>query len=220
MEKNRKEEIVRLAAKLFKEKGYRAVSMRDLAENLGIKAASLYNHIRSKQEILAMIVISTAENFTEHIDEIYPQTFSSVEKLEKIVHMHVDITVRKTDFLACTNNDWMHLEKKQLVYFLKMRNSYEAKFNKIILEGIEKKELKTHDSELVLFSFLSTLRTLHLWYAKKNSLGPEQLKNELAKILINGIRNKSGINWINLSNKIFYKFPKKNLVNKILLLHL
>lgn len=188
LEKNRKEEIVHLAAKLFKEKGYRAVSMRDLAEAMGIKAASLYNHIRSKQEILTLIVISTAENFTAHIDEIYPQTFSSVEKLEKIVHKHVDITVKKSDFLACTNNDWMHLEKKQLVYFLKMRTSYEAKFNKIILEGMEKKELKAHDSELMLFSMLSTLRTLHLWYAKKKSLSPGQLKNELAKILINGIK--------------------------------
>ncbi len=97
-EKNRKEEIVHLAAKLFKEKGYRAVSMRDLAENLGMKAASLYNHIHSKQEILALIVISTAENFTEHINEVYPKSFSAVKKLEKIIQMHVDITVQKTDF--------------------------------------------------------------------------------------------------------------------------
>ena len=48
----RKEEIVKTAAKLFKEKGYSAVTMRDLATAMGIKAASLYNHINSKQEIL------------------------------------------------------------------------------------------------------------------------------------------------------------------------
>ncbi len=86
------------------------------------------------------------------------------------------------------NNDWVHLEKKQLVYFLKMRNSYETKFNKIILEGIKKGELKNHDSEIVLFSILSTLRTLHLWYAKKKSLSPAQLKDELARIMIDGIK--------------------------------
>ncbi|MBT8253717.1 MAG: TetR/AcrR family transcriptional regulator, partial [Bacteroidia bacterium] len=40
----RKEEIIRIAARLFKEKGYSAVTMRDLAKAMGIKAASLYNH--------------------------------------------------------------------------------------------------------------------------------------------------------------------------------
>ncbi len=44
----RKEEIVRVAAKLFKEKGYSAVTMRDLATEMGIKAASLYKSTLSE----------------------------------------------------------------------------------------------------------------------------------------------------------------------------
>ena len=46
----RKQEILTAAAQLFKAKGYSAVTMRDLAQALDIKAASLYNHIKSKQE--------------------------------------------------------------------------------------------------------------------------------------------------------------------------
>lgn len=187
-ETDRKEEIIEVAAMLFKEKGYRAVTMRDLAENMGIRAASLYNHIRSKQEILSLIVISIAENFTEHIDEVFPKPLSSVKKLEEIIHMHIDITIEKTDFLACLNNDWMHLEKKQLIHFLKMRNDYEAKFRQIILEGMKNGELQNRDPEIVLFSTLSTLRTFYLWYAKKNSLFSEKLKQEMTKTLLYGIK--------------------------------
>lgn len=183
----RKEKIIVIAAKLFKEKGYRAVTMRDLADKLDIKAASLYNHIHSKQEILSLIVISTAESFTQHINNIFPKPMPSVEKLEEIISMHIDIAVQKTDFLACMNNDWMHLEKKQLMYFLGMRNDYEAKFRKIILEGMKKGELKARDPEIVLFSILSTLRTFYLWYSKKNSLPSEQLKREITKTLLGGI---------------------------------
>lgn len=188
---SRKAEIIVVAARLFREKGYRAVTMRDLAENMGIKAASLYNHIHSKQEILSLIVISTAENFTKHIDAVFPKSISSVDKLEEIIQMHIDITVHNTDFLACTNNDWMHLEKKQLVYFLGMRNTYEAKFRKIIETGIKRGELKDCDPEIVLFTILSTLRTLYLWYSKKNSLTTEQLKNEMVKVLLTGILVKN-----------------------------
>ena len=48
---DRKSEIINIAAKLFKEKGYSAVTMRDIAQAMDIKAASLYNHIKYKQEI-------------------------------------------------------------------------------------------------------------------------------------------------------------------------
>ena len=58
---DRKTEIINIAAKLFKEKGYSAVTVRDIANAMNIKAASLYNHIKSKQEILVLIIINIAE---------------------------------------------------------------------------------------------------------------------------------------------------------------
>jgi AcrR family transcriptional regulator len=53
--KNRKQIIYREAARLFREKGYNAASMRELAERVQLKASSLYNHIGSKEEILVKI---------------------------------------------------------------------------------------------------------------------------------------------------------------------
>jgi AcrR family transcriptional regulator len=67
---DRKSEIIAVSAKLFKEKGYSAVTMRDIAQAMDIKAASLYNHIQSKQEILVLIVIEIAEEFTNIMDEV------------------------------------------------------------------------------------------------------------------------------------------------------
>ena len=66
----RKEEIIKSAAQLFLERGYSAVTMRDLAKELGIKAASLYNHISSKHEILESLIISVAEEFTVGMNQI------------------------------------------------------------------------------------------------------------------------------------------------------
>ena len=56
----RKLEIIAIASALFKDKGYSAVTMRDIAKAMGIKAASLYNHIKNKEEILTFIIISLA----------------------------------------------------------------------------------------------------------------------------------------------------------------
>ena len=117
---DRKTEIINCAAKLFKVKGYSAVTMRDIAQALDIKAASLYNHIKSKQEILVLIVIEIAEEFTNRINCIAISDLKTIEKIENVIDLHIDITIRNPEALACLNNDWMHLTDDELTYFIKM----------------------------------------------------------------------------------------------------
>ena len=128
---SRKQEIINVASKLFKEKGYSAVTMRDIAKSMGIKAASLYNHINSKLEILTFIIISLAEEFTQGMDAISLSNANSIDKLKQIVGLHVNISSNNTFGMASLNNDWMHLED-QLEYYLKLRVNYENSFRKII----------------------------------------------------------------------------------------
>ena len=189
MQQTRKDEIIKTAAKLFKEKGYSAVTMRDLATAMGMKAASLYNHINSKQEILKIIIISIAEEFTKGIDVIYNSNNSSLDKLSQVIALHVKITTNSTNEMASLNNDWMHLEG-QSDYYLTLRNNYEATFIKIINEGILSSEIKPVNPEIIMFTMLSTLRSLFLWIPKKEDLNVNELANNLSEILIQGINKK------------------------------
>ncbi|MBN4070325.1 TetR/AcrR family transcriptional regulator [Olleya sp. AH-315-F22] len=182
----RKEEIVITAAKLFKQKGYSAVTMRDLAKAMGIKAASLYNHINSKQEILTNIIIALAEEFTEGMRIIKTSNLKNLDKLRQIVNLHVKITTENTFGMASLNNDWMHLEE-QLDYYFKLRRNYEDDFRNIIVEGIEIDEISNSNPDVMLFSMLSTLRSLYIWIPKKEDLKPEELSKNLSDVLINGI---------------------------------
>jgi len=182
----RKDEILIASAKLFKEKGYSAVTMRDLAQTLGIKAASLYNHINSKQEILAHIILSIAEEFTEGMTAILNSDQSTRNKLQNIIALHVEITSNNSNGMASLNNDWMHLEDKK-GYYLKLRYDYEDNFRSIINKGITNNELKQVDPEVTLFSVLSTLRSLYLWIPSKEDINKEELAASLSDVLLNGI---------------------------------
>ena len=184
---DRKTEIINCAALLFKEKGYSAVTMRDIAQAMEIKAASLYNHIKSKQEILVLIIIKTAEEFTSVMNEINTSETTTIQKIEKVIQLHIDITLRNPEDLACLNNDWMHLTDKELAYFIKMREDYEENFRQIIIKGIENQEIKNLNPEVILFSMLSTLRTLYLWYGKKKGLTDTSIKNHMAEVLLRGV---------------------------------
>lgn len=185
---DRKSEIILVSARLFKEKGYSAVTMRDIAQAMNIKAASLYNHIKSKQEILVLIIIELAEEFTNGMNEIVDSNSLVVVKIEQVIQLHIDITLRNADALACLNNDWMHLTDDELQYFVKMREEYEENFHKIINKGISTGELKNINQEVVVFSILSTLRTMYLWYNKTKYLDAQTLKDSIDTVFLRGIK--------------------------------
>lgn len=184
---SRREEIIQASSILFKEKGYSAVTMRDIAKAMGIKAASLYNHIQSKQEILSVIIINLAEEFTTGMDQIKSSDKSTVQKLENIIALHIDVTLRNAEGLASLNSDWMHLEEDSLIYYEKMRRDYEENFRGILINGIDAGEVKSFNVELMLFSTLSTLRTLYLWYPKQKKIDADILKRDMISVLLKGI---------------------------------
>lgn len=183
---SRKEEIIRVAAKLFKEKGFSAVTMRDLANKMGIKAASLYNHINSKQDILNVIIISLAEEFTAGMKLIQSSNDNCIGKLKKIIELHVKISSQNIYGMASLNNDWMHLEDK-LAYYQKLRVDYENDFRSILKAGIVSNEIIDANPEVMMFSILTTLRSLYIWIPKKEDLNLEEFTSSLNQILIEGI---------------------------------
>jgi AcrR family transcriptional regulator len=182
----RKQEIIEKAELLFKEKGYSAVTMRDIALVMGMKAASLYNHIKSKQEILSEIILSLAEKFTDGMAAIVESDKTTVEKLQAIISLHITITTYHPNGMASLNTDWMHLEE-QLEYYLKLRDDYEENFRQIIINGILNKEISEVNPEVMLFSILSTLRSLYLWIPKKEDVNLEDLDADLSKVLLEGV---------------------------------
>jgi len=182
----RKEEIIRVAAKLFKEKGYSAVTMRDLAKAMGIKAASLYNHINSKQDILNSIIIALAEEFTAGMKLIQTSNGNCIGKLKQIIELHVKISSQNIYGMASLNNDWMHLGD-QLSYYQKLRIDYEDDFRVILKDGIQSGEIIDAKPEVMMFSILTTLRSLYIWIPKKEDINLEELTNTLNQILVGGI---------------------------------
>ena len=90
----RKEQVIRKAAELFREKGYAASSMRDLAQKLGIEAASLYSHIKSKEEILHSLCFDMASEFRKSLVEVEKLSVSASERLRLGIIGHVEVMAK------------------------------------------------------------------------------------------------------------------------------
>ena len=187
-DKSRRTEILEKAALLFHKRGYAATSIRDIARAMGMESASLYNHIKSKQEILQSFLIPLAELYTKSIHEINAAPLTSIQKLERIIASQVRITIENTDGVSLIPNEWIHLDEGSLEEFIAMRNEYEQVFKTIFQQAIQDGFIRPVNVEIATFSILSTLRWLYSWYSKNKKINPLELEKELITNLIGGLK--------------------------------
>lgn len=186
---SRKEQVIRKAAELFKEKGYAAASMRDLAQMLGIEAASLYSHIKSKEEILRTLCFDMAAEFRVSLDQVEKQQGSASEKLKNGIIGHIQVMARDLTSSAVFMNEHRHLSEPFLRQFLILRINYINRFKRIIEEGIASGEFKdTIDKKLSVMTLFSSLNWMPMWYNPDGKIVPESLGDQLADMLINGLK--------------------------------
>jgi AcrR family transcriptional regulator len=186
---SRKEQVIRKAAELFREKGYAASSMRDLAQKLGIEAASLYSHIKSKEEILQNLCFDMAAEFRKSLDEVEKLNVSSGEKLKRGIIGHIQVMAKDLTASAVFMNEHRHLSQPWLRQFLLLRINYINRFKEIIEEGVRNGEFKSSiDRKLAVMTLFSSLNWMPMWYDPSSAINSEDLGQQLADMLVNGLK--------------------------------
>ena len=184
----RREEIVEVAARLFKQKGYSATTMRDIAEQVGMEAASMYNHIKGKDELLSEICFRISDEYIAQLTLIETQINAPIDKLSALIRLHIRIVFKDINGISVANNEWKHLPEAELIKFKATRRDYETRFAKIIEQGIEKGEINPINVSVALFTILSAVRWVELWYKSDRDISPEVLEDNILSLLMNGLQ--------------------------------
>lgn len=178
--------------KLFWEKGFKATSMRDIAERLNIKAATLYNYVSSKQELLEILLFDIAHRFHSGMVDISGSSYSPIDKLKAIVALNVRLTVEHPHKVSLLVGEWRNLEDDKREEFLENRGDYESMFRGIVSAGIAEGELREMNLEIALQAILSSIRWLFTWYSSgEKSPNPIELEKQMIDFILGGISKSS-----------------------------
>lgn len=184
----RKDVIITKAARLFREKGYSATSMRDLAEHVGVEAASLYNHIKSKAEILQEICFKTANQFMNHMSEVEASDKGSIAKLEAILRFHIKQIIEHYEEVYVMDREWKHLTDPYLSNMQSQRRSYRQRIAAIIEEGMRKGEIKNIDAPTAVLIMLHAVSGIESWHRSVKRISAEMLEDNMVMILVEGLK--------------------------------
>jgi TetR/AcrR family transcriptional regulator, cholesterol catabolism regulator len=184
----RREEIVEAAARLFKQKGYAATTMREIAEQVGMEAASMYNHIKGKEDLLTDICFRISDTYIAQLNEIETTMDTPIDKLKALIRLHIRIVFDDPNGISVANNEWKHLPEVALTQFKAARRDYETRFANIIELGIEKGDINPINSKVALFTILSATRWVELWYKPERDISPQTLEDNIILMLLNGLK--------------------------------
>ena len=184
---SRREHILSEAAKIIKAQGYAGATMRDIAEAVGIEVSSLYNHIKSKQEILSTICFLIGGEYIEGLDMILNDGTSYKKQLKSIIELHIDLASKHQASMQVFEEEWKHLKDTELEKFREMRQNYELKLLVFFQQGIECGKFQSIDAKTQLYSFLSSLKWLNFYFKENKMPDISRLKTDVITLITKGI---------------------------------
>ncbi len=123
MKAERRRQLVRAASRLFAERGFRAVSMEDLAAEAGVSGPAVYRHFTSKEALLADLLIDVSEQLLERGRQ-RATSATPLEALASLVAFHTDFALRDRDLIRIQDHDFANLALEDARTVSRLQRSY------------------------------------------------------------------------------------------------
>ncbi len=182
-----REEILAAAAQIFRDKGYHATSMQDIAEAVHLQKGSLYHHIHSKEEILASLLDRALDLLILSMQDVMASPLSVEEKLRSAMRMYADNIAVHSDLAAVLLLEYRNLSPRLRARHMGRRDRFEALWRELLRQGMQQGVFRTSDEKLVALAILGVQNWMLTWYRAEGPLSAAELSNRFADLFLNGL---------------------------------
>ncbi|HSB40718.1 MAG TPA: TetR/AcrR family transcriptional regulator [Methylomirabilota bacterium] len=182
-----RDQILRAAADLFRERGYQASTLDHIAARLGMSKASLYTHFRAKDEMLAAISRGTIEAFTRDLNLVLGSRLPPEEKLRRMVRQHVRFVIANRSFLTVFFGEEANLPPRSARSLAAQKDRYDKGVERLVVEGVRAGVFRDVPPRLVVFGVLGMVNWVHKWYNPAGRWGAEEISGAFLSLIEGGL---------------------------------
>jgi AcrR family transcriptional regulator len=186
---SRRDELLRIAAGLFAEKGFKNTTVRDIADAAGILSGSLYHHFDSKESMVDEILSTFQEELFARYDEVLASDVDARAKIDRAVRLSFEAIDRHHFEVAIFQNEADYLGTFDRFGYLAERNAQSREvWMRLLTEGVSTGVLrKDLDVELVYRFIRDTVWVAVRWYRPGGELSHDTVADQYLSILLDGI---------------------------------
>ena len=184
----RHEELLAAAVRLFRERGYHATSMQDLAEAVGVQRGSLYHYIAAKEDLLWEIMTHAMATLREGTSPALQTHLPASIRLGRAVSAHLRVASRIRDELTILHVELKSLSRRRRDAVVALRDEYERIFRGLIRDGIAAGEFRAVDEKAAVFAMLGACNWFTQWYNPAGAAGHEAFAETFTGLFLDGLR--------------------------------
>ena len=179
-------EILEAAAQIFGQKGYHATSMNDIANAVNLQKASLYHHVRSKQEILLSLLNEALDLLFNQIHSVLEKPIPIDEKLCLAIRTYLITLTDQRDLAAVLLLEYRSLDGELLLRHLPRRDRFENLWRDLLLNGVEEGVFLIKDIHMATRALLGLMNWVVTWYREDGALSIDEISIQYADLVLNG----------------------------------
>ena len=179
-----RDRICSAALELFASKGFHASSMRDLAQAVGVEAASLYYHFPSKQHLLFVLFERT---MTDLVVALYTATQAPgtpTERLRNTVRQHVLFHIARRDESNISHSELHALTPENRRLIVSIRDRYETQMRSLLEEGQQAGEFHMDDVSVTAIALLTMCSSVSDWIQPRGRLQADAVADLYAQLAL------------------------------------
>ena len=173
---------------LFARHGYAAVSMREIAGEVGVGAGALYNHFATKQDLLVELMIAHMEALLEAWGETNAPDASPEARLEAFSRFHIRFHADRADAVFVAYMELRSLERPNFHRIEKMRRAYEAELEAILKDGAKTGVFKIDDPRVAAMAIIAMLTGVTTWYRDGGRLSADRIEEIYVDMVARTVR--------------------------------
>ena len=186
--RERSEQLYAAALRLFREKGYHATSMQDIADALGLYKGSLYHYIGSKEDLLARVFERAMAALLVEAERIAADTAARPSaQLRQVIRAHVEAVANNLDALTVYLHEWRTLAGESLDNVRAQRERYTQLVSDIVGRGVRAGEFRAPDVRIVTLGLLGMCNWVYEWYRPGGRLSPSEIGDRFADLVLDGL---------------------------------
>jgi AcrR family transcriptional regulator len=163
------------AVSLIARHGYEAVSMRDLAAEIGVQASALYRYFPTKQDLLFTLMREHMEGLIQAWSNARPETADPMTRLAAFVGNHIRFHVARRHGTHVSNMELRSLSRENLTHILRLRTAYEKELRQILRDGAEAGVFSIDDTSMTAMAIIQMVTGVIVWFRPDERLSVEEV---------------------------------------------
>jgi AcrR family transcriptional regulator len=187
-ESNRREELLRVSAKLFREKGFDGTSIRDISNAAGMHSGSPFYHFKTKQDILVAVMEQGLAEGLRRTEEVMALAVPPEQKLARLIRTQLGTILEEgNDFIPVLLYDWRSLTPANRRRIVTLKDRYDALWQRLI-DDLQHAGHMPGDAQLVRLLILGAVNWAGTWYRADGRLSLDEVADGAARLFLQGAR--------------------------------